>query len=114
MEQNDNFKNTVSSIEEYFKTEKQLLKLYVIEKTSIASSSVVSSFIIISIFTMMFLFLNLAVAYVISEYCGKISYGFLSVGIFYFLIGLVLFIKRNSWLKTPFTNSLIKKMLGHE
>jgi hypothetical protein len=114
MEQGDNFNILVDRVEEYIETQKQLGKLRAIEKASIASSSIVSNLAIIFLFLLVFLFFSVALAYVIAEYYGKTSIGFGSVGLLYLLIGIVLYIKRDAWIKLPVSNSLISKLMDHE
>jgi hypothetical protein len=114
MEQNDSYKSLLNSAEDFFETQKRLTNLYIVEKVSAASSALASNLIMFFIFLMMFLFLNLAIAYIIAEFTGKIYIGFVSVCCLYLLIGIVVYIKRNSWIKTPITNSIITKLLDDE
>jgi len=114
MEQDDNFKNLINNVEEYFTTQKNLTKLHIVEKVSVATSAAAANLIIFMIFLMMFLFLNLAIAYIISEYTGKIYIGFAAVCIIYLITGILIYVNRDSWLKAPITNSIINKILNHE
>ncbi len=114
MEQVDNFRNLINNAEDFLETQKNLTKLYVVEKVSIATSAAVTNLIIFLIFLMMFMFLNLALAYLIAEYTGKIYLGFIVVCLVYLVTGILIYIKRDIWLKTPITNSIINKILNHE
>jgi hypothetical protein len=53
-------------------------------------------------------------AFLISEYSGKISIGFGSVGVIYFNAGMTFYVGRNTWLKRLIANSVVNNMLNHE
>ena len=114
MEQTQNLEELFKSIQEYIDTQKKLVKLHAVEKVSIASSTFAANLIIISFFLLMFLFVSLALAYFLSEYFGKTSMGFGIGGVMYLFVGLVLYVKRESWLKTPLANSIVNNMMNHE
>ncbi len=114
MEIEDNFTNLVNNVEDYIETQKELARLHVIEKVSSASSAAASNLIIVLLFMLMFLFFSLALAWLLSEYFGKTSIGFSLMGCVYLLIGIILVIKKDSWLVNPMMNSMIKKMSEHE
>ncbi len=61
-------------------------------------------------FLFVFLFLSFAAAYFISDYFEKNYIGFALVGSFYFLIAMILFIKRESLLQTAISNAMIKNI----
>ena len=57
------------------------------------------------------LLLSAGIAVWIGSCTGKMYYGFLATGSFYILVAIIVFIFRRKWLKQPFQNMLIKKML---
>ena len=57
--------------------------------------------------------LNIGLALIIGEWLGVTYLGFLILAGFYALTGLVFYFNKNSWLKTPVNNRIIKKILGN-
>jgi hypothetical protein len=47
----------------------------------------------------------------IGSWIGKSFYGFFIIGGVYAIIGLIFYAFRNQWLKEPFSNMLIRKIL---
>ena len=97
--------------EDYSKTTIELLKLKAIDKSADIVSSFVSQLIVGIILLIFLLFLNVGIALWIGDLTGKSYYGFLIIACAYGLIGLLIYMFRNKWIKTPVSNSLIKQML---
>jgi ABC-type uncharacterized transport system fused permease/ATPase subunit len=103
-----NTDDLVQHVEEYIDTQRELGKLIAVEKSTVMVSSIISSLIILSFFLVMLVFLSLALAYELSEYMGRVYAGFLCVGALYLVLGIIFYLKRNSWLQSPLTNAMIK------
>ncbi|MEP7108512.1 MAG: phage holin family protein [Ferruginibacter sp.] len=97
---------------DYLETRMDLLKLQVINKSSDATSSIVSGLTILFILKVAIFILSIGLAIWVGELLGKLYLGFFAVGGFYILVGVIIYIFRNSWLKEPLNNLLIKKMLN--
>jgi hypothetical protein len=113
-EENSSFDNLLEHGEEYLKTKQELSKLIALEKGSAIVAKAASALIIFSFFLLFFLFASIALCWFIADYTGNTATGFISVAGFYFFIGLILYIKRNSWLETPFINSFIENYFEHK
>jgi hypothetical protein len=50
-------------------------------------------------------------ALLIGYWLGNSFYGFFIIGGFYAIIGLIFYARRGVWLKEPFSNMLIRKIL---
>ncbi len=98
----------IDHVEDYFKTRQELSKLIAAEKSSVVLSSVVTNLVFLLIFSMVFLFASIALAYGVSHYLGSSFAGFLSVAGLYLVIGIVLVVKQDKWLKAPLANVVIK------
>ena len=98
--------------EDYGKTTIELLKLKTIDKSADVVSSLVSQLVIGIILLIFLLFVNIGIALWIGALMGKSYYGFLIVAGIYGLIGLLIYIFRNKWIKMPVSNSMIKQMLN--
>jgi len=98
-------------VETYCETSKDLFKLKAIDKLSGAISSLASRIALLAIATLFFLILNIGVALWIGDLLGKAHYGFFIVAGFYVIVGIVLYLFRDFLIKTPVTNSIIRKLV---
>jgi len=103
-----NIEQVIEHVEEYIETHGRLVKLKAVEQSSLAAGAIISNLVILFFFLFVLLFLSLAAAYFISDYFEKNYVGFALIGAFYFLIGLILFIKRESLLQTAISDAMIK------
>lgn len=110
-QEKDLINNFIDHAEEYIKTRQEYSKLLAVQKGSNALSSAITLLIIFSIFLCFFLFVSVTIAFLIAEYSGKNSIGFGAVGLFYLLVGVVIYIGKDRLIKIPLMNSLIKNML---
>ena len=56
------------------------------------------------------LFTNIGLAFYLGDYFGEVSYGFFIVGFGYLLIGILLYILKNKWIKNPVSNFIISEI----
>ena len=96
----------------YTKNGVELIKLKAIDKFADITSTIIARLTVITFITLFFLILNIGVALWLGELLGKNYFGFLSVAGFYALIGIVLYIFRNKWIKSPLRNSIITQALN--
>ena len=96
---------------EYLENKTELWKLKMIDKTSEAISSVVEKLVVIFIGIIFFLLFNIALALLIGYWLGNSFYGFFILAGFYGIVGLVIHLSRDKFIRTPITNSIIKKFL---
>ncbi len=96
---------------DHLKTRQEYVKLVLVEKSSKVAASIISNAVIFIFFLLFFVFINLSLAYFISMYTGKTYLGFGAVGLLYLLLGLVLYVKREKWLKVPIMNTVVKNAL---
>jgi len=97
---------------DYLETRLDLLKLQAIDKSSDITSSIVSGITIFLLIIFAVIILNIGLAIWIGTLLGEIYLGFFTVGGFYALLAILLFIFRHSWLKEPVSSMMIKKMLN--
>ncbi len=111
MEENTNLDKLFVETKDYLETKIELSKLQAVEKGSeIAGTTVVGAMLLL-FFTMVFLFGSIALAFLLSEQTGKYSLGFISVAGLYLILGLIVYLARESWIKKPITNLIIRKLL---
>ncbi|HWY13340.1 MAG TPA: hypothetical protein VN026_18570 [Bacteroidia bacterium] len=101
----------VEKVETYGKTSFDLLKLKAIDKTADAVSTTVS-YVFIALFIFMFILVaSIGAALWLGEILGKTYYGLFCVAGFYGILGVVLYLLRDS-IKKPVTNSIITHALN--
>jgi len=96
--------------EDYSKTSIELLKLSAIDMSAEVVSSFAARFVIFMVVALFTLVINIGVALWIGELLGKLHYGFFVVAGFYAIVGALLYIFRDEWIKTPISNSIIMQM----
>jgi hypothetical protein len=101
----------VSRTEELAETKVELWKLRAAGKISETASSLISVIAIVIIIGVAITILSFGLAFWIGAETGHLSYGFLVVGGFYAFAGLLLYVFRKKWIKTPLSNLIIDKII---
>ena len=91
-------------------TKVELWKLRAAGKISETASSLISVIAIAILIGVAIAILSLGVAFWIGSEMGNLSYGFFMVGGFYALAGLLFYLFRKQWIKTPLCNMIINKI----
>lgn len=107
----ENVTSLIDELGRYAETKAELWKLKAIDKTTDIVSSLLSQLLIIIILLIGLMALNIGIALLIGKWLGAAFYGFFVVAGFYLLVGLILFLARNSLIKTPLNNAFIDKLL---
>lgn len=98
-------------LESFAQTNIKLFQYKAIDKGTELGSSLISVVIMSIFFILGFILLSVALALLIGYWLGAGYYGFFIVAGLYFLIGLVVYLFRNSWIKTPLINFFSKKLI---
>ena len=101
----------LSDAGDYLETRTKLWKLKALESLSDVSGELVSGLALIGMASMAVLILSAGVALLIGYWTGKSFYGFFIVGGAWAIVGLLFYAFRGHWLKEPFSNMLIRKIL---
>jgi len=110
-DQVSNIETLFERTEQYARTSADLFKLKAIDKSADVISTLTARLAVIVFVTLFFLILNIGIALWIGEVLGKAYYGFFIVSGFYALIGMLLYIFRNKWIKAPLRDSIITQAL---
>ena len=110
-EQQNDIDILLSDAGDYIGTRTTLWKLKAIESLSDVSGELASGLALIGIASVVVLILSAGLALLIGYWIGKSFYGFFIIGGVYAIIGLVFYAFRSPWLKEPFSNMLIRKIL---
>ena len=110
-EQQTDIDNLLSDAGDYIETRTTLWKLKAIESLSDVSGELVSGLGMIVITSFVIIIFSIGLSLLIGDWIGKSYYGFFIVGGFYAVLALIIFARRGQWLKEPFSNMLIRKIL---
>jgi hypothetical protein len=101
----------LSDAGDFIETRTTLWKFKTIESLADVSGELVSGLGLIVIASFIIIMFSIGLALLIGDWTGKGYYGFFIMGGFYVLLGLIIFAGRRRWLKEPFSNMLIRKIL---
>lgn len=107
----ESIKTLIDKSKDYLETKIELTKLKTIDKSADILSTVVVTVSMLFVSFLLILFISLAAALFLGKMLGAYHYGFFIMGGFYAIILLVIYVKREKWIKTPIANELISKML---
>jgi hypothetical protein len=110
-EQQQDIDILLSDAGDYIGTRTTLWKLKAIESLSDVSGELVSGLALIGIAALVVLIFSTGLALLIGHWIGESFYGFFIIGGLYAIIGLIFYAFRSQWLKEPFSNMLIRKIL---
>jgi O-antigen/teichoic acid export membrane protein len=102
----------LSDAGDFIETRTNLWKLKAVESLSEVSSDLVSGLGLLAILAIFLLILTIGFALLIGDWLGKGFYGFFIMGGVYAIVGLAFYLRRNRWLKEPFSNMLIRKIFN--
>lgn len=110
----DKIEDLAAHIKDYVNTRIELIKLRFASATSKIISNLIS-FIVLSAFLLLFIiFLGIAAALLIGEKTGCMPLGFLSVGLFFLILGLLCWKFREKLIRIPVMNSIIRQWQGED
>ena len=101
--------NLLEKAEIYSKTSLELIKSEAVYKLSDIVSNLAVKLAITFVVVLFLLFTNIALALFLGNYLGT-TYGFLTVGLIYLFIAILLFVFKEEWIKTPVSNFIISKV----
>src|ERR1044071_7917182 len=104
----------IDHVEEYVKTRQELNKMIAAEKSGMIVSSLVSGIVLGLLFFFVFVFASIALSFGLAQLIGQTYAGFLVVAAFYLLIGVVLTVKKEKWLKSPVANAVVRNFFKEQ
>jgi hypothetical protein len=115
MQDMDEHENVLSSfldsVEDYSKTNLELIKLKGLDKISDMAASVISRLTAIIAYMTFFLMASIGVAFWLGAVLGRIWYGFFVVAAFYGLVGIIAYFFMHKGLKRTFADMIIHNTL---
>jgi len=98
----------------YTRTSIQLFKFKVTEKLAAMFSNMASGVIVVAVLTLVFVNLNIGIALLVGDLLGKAWLGFMAVAAFYAIVGWIVYLFRERWIKGPVSDSIIHQLLSDE
>lgn len=105
------FDALVERADSYAKTSVELIKLKTIDKVADGTSSFVAWSAVIIAVILFFIIFNFGVALWLGAVLDKIYMGFFIVSGFYAIVGTILFLFKDKWIKKPLNDSMVNEML---
>lgn len=103
--------NLFEKAEEYIKTRIDLFKLKLVSKASDLLASFFSKVISLVFFSFFFIVLSIGLGFLLGEWLGRYSYGFLVLAGFYLILGIIINAFGDKWIKRPVANKLIDRFI---
>lgn len=100
----------LKQLEDYSKSSLQLIKLKTLDSISDIIVSLVYQLVLYITILFFGLVVTIGIALFLGEWLGKMYYGFLLVSLFYFIVGVILYLFLHRWLKKPIIELILKKM----
>ena len=101
----------IEKAEVYGKTTLELCKFNTIYKAANIFSSLALRLVLLLVAVLISLMVNIGLALYLGDYYGKTYYGFFIVALFYFVLGIIIYVFRNQWVKNPVSNFIISHSL---
>ncbi len=112
MDEKENILSSLlDSVEEYGKTNIELIKLKGLDRASDLAATVISRITAVIAYLTFFLMASIGVAFWLGAVLGRIWYGFFVVAAFYGLLGLIAYFFMHKGLKKTFADMIIHNML---
>ena len=111
MTYSESIKTLIDKSKDYLETKFELTRLKTIDKSADILSTVVVTVSMLFISFLLILFVSLAVALFLGKILGAYHYGFFIMAGIFAIILLIIYVKREKWIKAPISNTLISKML---
>lgn len=96
---------------QFVTTKIEIVRLQIIDKTSRTGGVIASHVFFLVVFLSAFFFLSVAGALYIGEVTGKNHYGFLAMGGFFVVTGMLFYWNRERWIRRPFADTILRSML---
>jgi hypothetical protein len=105
---------TFENIKAYVNLKSELFKLIIFEKVSKVLTSLFTVIILIFVLFFVMLFLSLAFVYWYEENGGNPTHGYLFVALFYFVVGVIIFLSSKRLFLNPMIRSFSDAALEEE
>jgi hypothetical protein len=113
-EESNNAESFVEQVKDYLNTRLAQLKLLFAEKTSKVVAIMIAAVVSALVFFLFLVLISVAGAIAIGQWLENYWLGFIIIAAIILLAGFILWVSRDSWLRKPIMNALIKVMFDKE
>jgi hypothetical protein len=110
----DRAEDMFENASEYLEARWNLGVLHASSKAADIISTLITTLVMAMIGLIILIFLSVGAALLIGEQLNKPSSGFFYVGIFYVIMGIIMYANKDNSIKLPIINSFIKKFYHEE
>ena len=103
----------INEVKSYVGTTVELYRMKASEKGAEIASLAIINIVLGILASLILLFLSLALALVLSAWLGKMYLGFLLVAGLYTVLGIIILLTKDKWLKGSLTDSIIRVMYSN-
>jgi ABC-type phosphate transport system permease subunit len=114
MIEQDKLEDLTKNINSYVKTNLDLIKYQVTERTCVIGSKIIANLILLLVIVLLIIFFSLGASIYLSNYFGYNYLGYIIVAGFYFLIGLILLIGKGSLMERPLREKIIRNTFNKD
>ena len=114
MSEKSKIETLVFHVKEYIEESFNLIILNIYEKVSRAVSGITAVLIFASVGALILVFLSIALSIWIGRQLNEPFAGFLIVAVFYLLIAIFIYAKRDKWVRLPVTDAFLKNLTYEE
>ncbi len=107
----NHLESIITKAGEVAETKVELWKLRAAGKISETVSSMISKIALVILLGLAITIFSFGAAYWLGSALGNVYYGFFIVGGFYVLVGLLVYVFRDQWIKGPVSSLIIDKIL---
>jgi len=101
----------IRQVREYAETRAELLKLTAVARASEFTSTLAGRLAVYLLASRMILLLSIGIAFLLGEWIGRYSIGFLLVSVAFALAGIAVHFWRDKWIVDPVARGFITKIL---
>lgn len=99
------------NLKDYLDNRIEAIKFGTAEKTSSLIANLLAGIIVIVVFLFFLIFVSISLAFLLVDLTGKFWLGFLIIGAFYLLLGLIVWLGRVKIIRLPIMNSIIQQLI---
>jgi len=108
------FEKIIDEVRAYASSRSELSKMQAVEKSSELIGAMTSRLVLLLLTLIVFFFLSIGIALLISKFLGSYYAGFMVMAGCYLLLLLLFYLKREKWMINPVTNQVIRSFYKND
>ena len=104
----------IIEVKQYFDLQKKYVLLDLTSKMTIILSALILSIILFLIGMMIILFIGIAGGSLLGQWFDNLAIGYGLIALFFIIIAIIIYAKRNKWITTPLTHFFAKLLIDDD